>query len=113
MQLGSSHTVFVQGAYSPTHQYTIADIKKVIEYARLRGIRVVPEFDTPGHTGSWGYCMPNLLPTCYNSKGQVSELSNIIDATWQPNYDFLSGFFTVRPSAILCSSLGSTVLVPR
>lgn len=38
------------GAFSPKHTYSQEQIKYLIDYARLLGIRVLPELDSPGHT---------------------------------------------------------------
>ncbi len=37
---------------SPDH-YTLAELTQLVDYAALRGIRVVPELDVPGHSTSW------------------------------------------------------------
>lgn len=51
------------GAYSPEHVYYPADVSEVVSYARDRGIRVIPEFDTPGAPLCWSSehaCSPSL-----------------------------------------------------
>jgi len=56
--LTHTHTYpdIVEGAYaypSTSHTYKRTEIQKIINFAKMRGIRVLVEFDTPGHTKSW------------------------------------------------------------
>ncbi|XP_051516194.1 beta-hexosaminidase subunit beta-like isoform X2 [Myxocyprinus asiaticus] len=82
-----------KGAYHPyTHVYTPSDVKMVIEFARMRGIRVIPEFDTPGHTQSWGNGQKDLLTPCYSGStpsGTFGPVNPILNST----YEFMAQFF--------------------
>ena len=40
--------------------YSQSDIRGLISYARARGVRVLLEVDTPGHSKSWGNAYKNM-----------------------------------------------------
>ena len=39
------------GAYSSRKVYTNQDIKEIMEFGLLNGVRILPEFDAPAHVG--------------------------------------------------------------
>jgi hexosaminidase len=74
--------------------YTQAEIRRVVAYARDRGIRVVPEFDIPGHTASWFPGYPELTigkgPFEILRKFGISD--DVMDPTREWTYAFLDSF---------------------
>ncbi|XP_054158130.1 beta-hexosaminidase subunit alpha-like [Oppia nitens] len=83
----------LKGAYnSKTHIYTIEDINRVINYAKERGIRVVIELDTPGHTLAWGKAYPELMTQCYTN-GKPNGNYGPLDPSKQSTYDFIEKLF--------------------
>ncbi|XP_037046668.1 beta-hexosaminidase subunit alpha-like [Bradysia coprophila] len=54
-----------KGAYLPELVYQPSDVKHIIDFARDRGIRVILEFDTPGHTQGFGKAFPSLITPCF------------------------------------------------
>jgi hexosaminidase len=72
--------------------YTQAEIRDFIAYAHDRGIRVIPEFDIPGHSRSWFLGYPELSsgPGPYTLEG--GGMAPIMDPTQEATYKVLGKF---------------------
>jgi len=85
------HTRASKGEY-----FTQLEIREIVKYAADRGIRVVPEFDVPGHASAFLTAFPNLgsAPGPYH----LQNRSGIFDPTLNPaneeTYTFLNALFT-------------------
>jgi hexosaminidase len=53
-QFESLPAVSSAAPYSADEVYTATDMMLLVEYARVRGVRVIPEIDGPGHARAWG-----------------------------------------------------------
>jgi hexosaminidase len=74
--------------------YTQEQAREIIAYAAARGIRVVPEFDMPGHSTSWLVGHPELgsAPGPYKIERRAGIFEPALDPTRDETYKFLDGF---------------------
>jgi hexosaminidase len=75
--------------------YTQDQVREIIGYARERGIRVMPEFDIPGHATSWlvGYPELGSAPGPYQIERAAGIFEPALDPTREQTYKFLDEFF--------------------
>jgi hexosaminidase len=74
--------------------YTQDEIRAIVAYAADRGIRVVPEFDMPGHTTAWFVGYPELAsaPGPYAIERKWGVFKPTMDPTKESTWRFLDTF---------------------
>lgn len=86
-KLPKLHEMGSEGLY-----YTQAEIRDFIAYAYDRGIRVIPEFDTPGHSRSWFLGYPELASSPGPFTLEKDGPGSVTDPTREETYKFLDKF---------------------
>jgi hexosaminidase len=81
----------LQETGSDGNYFTQEQVREVIDYARDRGIRVVPEFDMPGHTTAWFVGYPTLAsaPGPYTIERRWGIFNPAMDPTKEELYPLL------------------------
>ncbi|MGA2116267.1 MAG: family 20 glycosylhydrolase [Bryobacteraceae bacterium] len=84
----------LEGKGSDGRFYTQVEIRRVVAFARDRGIRVIPEFDMPGHSTSWfaGYPALASAPGPYQAGHDFGVFDAAMDPTREDTYKFLDAF---------------------
>ena len=74
--------------------YRQSEMRELIAYASDRGIRVVPEFDTPGHSTAWFVGYPDLSSGAgpYQIERRWGIFDPAMDPTRESTYKFLDKF---------------------
>ncbi|KAI0739272.1 N-acetylhexosaminidase [Daedaleopsis nitida] len=107
-----------KGAYSADEIYTQDDIKTILQYANERGIDVVMELDSPGHTTAIGAAHPELLACAskspwskYASEPPAGQLRIASPSTLSFARTFFDSVASMLPGTML-SSGGDEVNLP-
>jgi hexosaminidase len=83
----------LQEAGSDGLYYTQDEIREFVAYARDRGIRIVPEFEMPGHSRSLFAGYPELASGPGPYKVEPGGPDAVMDPTREETYKFIDKFF--------------------
>ena len=74
--------------------YTQQEARDLVAYARARGIRVVPEFEMPGHSTAWLVAYPELASgtTPDGIRREFGVSKYVLDPTREETYQFIQKF---------------------
>lgn len=104
-ELKSFPNLTFHGAFTADRVYTIKMIKDTIKYAEALGIRVVPEFDNPGHVRSVGHdpyfneivrCFNRDFPSTVKPDGfkvKGGPPTGVLDPSYNKTYELMMGLF--------------------
>lgn len=71
--------------------YSRDDVREVVEFAKTRGIEVIPQIDFPGHVTALLHAYPQY--SCYNDKVNLPDVGGlyapILCAGFEGTYDFI------------------------
>lgn len=84
--VSESVPALANAATAPGWQYSHTEVSDLVQYARDRGVRVIAEFETPGHCNALYKAVPMMATVCYadNAKhdplqGEMNPCSNVAE----------------------------------
>lgn len=83
-----------KGAWSPAEVYTPSDVAALSAYAKDRGVRVMIEIDTPGHSTSWAKGCPLCVAACPATLAAKGDGYGALDPTVNLTYETIEKLLT-------------------
>ncbi|CAL7936188.1 unnamed protein product [Xylocopa violacea] len=85
------------GSYAIDKVYDQNDVKEIVEYGLIRGIRVLPEFDAPAHVGEGWQWVGNDTVVCFKAEPWknycVEPPCGQLNPTSEKVYELLEGIY--------------------
>ncbi|XP_043520160.1 chitooligosaccharidolytic beta-N-acetylglucosaminidase isoform X4 [Frieseomelitta varia] len=85
------------GSYATDKIYNQEDVKEIVEYGLIRGVRVLPEFDAPAHVGEGWQWVENDTIVCFKAEPWtnycVEPPCGQLNPTSEKVYEILEGIY--------------------